>query len=132
VPHPCINNAKIIMRHRCTNSPASVVTTYNDVPHLKVMNGIFQNTQHIEISMYDHIRDVSVHKHIAGMTSGYFIGRHTTIRTSDPEYLGMLTQGHFVEIFGVAFQLFLCPLGISFEHLFRHDIKFYCEIADFL
>ena len=62
---PIVNEAELgAVEHRA-NAATSIVAGDDYVLHSKYFDGVLQHGKAIEIGMYDHVRDVSMHEEFA-------------------------------------------------------------------
>ena len=76
---PMIDKAVSFPAHGCSNPATSVVSAHDDMLHAQLVNGIFNDRQHIEICRVDEIGDVAVHEDFARFKTGNDVSRNPTV-----------------------------------------------------
>ena len=68
---------------------------------LKHINGELEHRQAVKVRMHNHVGHVPVNKQLTGQQIDNLVGRHTAVRTANPEIFRCLLVGQAVEKLGV-------------------------------
>ena len=88
--------------HCCAHPATPVVSHHDDVLHFQYIDGKLKHGQVIGILRRCEVGDVSVDKNLARVEIYYLSGRHSTIRTPDPQVFRRLLAFEALEKVGVA------------------------------
>jgi hypothetical protein len=84
---------------------------------LQLIHGKLNRGKAIEVGRDDDIRYVAVHEDFAGLQAADLIGRHPTVRASDPHVPWTLLLHQPAEESRTVVFRAQCPLTISFEQI---------------
>lgn len=100
---PAIDETQLLVRESSRDTTAGSVSTENNVLHLEVSNGVFDDGGGVQVTGVQHVGDVTVHKDVTGLETqdgGFGASR---VGASDPQDLGVLAGGEGREEFWVFF-----------------------------
>ena len=83
-PNPVIDYTYGAAMHSCLHTTAAIVTTNNDMAYFESVNSEIENTEQVQISVHNHVRDVSMHENFTWLGPDNDIGGYSTVRTPDP------------------------------------------------
>ena len=84
IPDPVVDYTYGAAVHSCLHTTAAIVTTNNDMAYFKSVNSEIENTEQVQISVHNHVRDVSMHENFTWLGPDNDIGGYSTVRTPDP------------------------------------------------
>ena len=121
IPEPWIEDTHIFLRHCRLDPSAVVVPADDDMFHLEVIDGIVDDTHHIDIYTDDQVADVAVHKDFSWLGTHHLFCRDPAVTASDIEIVRVLIYGQLLKKFSVRCFLLCDPFGIVFKYLFVRD-----------
>src|SRR5690606_12537502 len=112
---PAVNQAQLVVTHRCTHAAATVVAGDQNVFDLEDIDGVLDHRQAVEVGVQHHVGDVTVDEQVAGQHAHDLVGRHAGIGAADPEILGLLLLGQLAEEVRVFLEDGLGPARVVFD-----------------
>ena len=127
------------INHSTLDAATAVVTAHDNVLDFQMLHGVLdhgldlgkgeaagvtkrQGTAHTQsaatnaqVAANHHVRNVAVHKHLAGAESQNLVGGHTRVRTSNEQVLGLLPLCQRLEVLFVISTLAGCPFAVVLE-----------------
>ncbi len=100
----------------CLDASTAIVSTDDDVWDTEYIYSIVENWEHIHITRYHHICDVSVYENFTWLCSYDFVRRNSTVGATDPEKWWSLSMCKFFEKFRIILEVFCDPRFIIFEN----------------
>ena len=121
-PNPVIDYTYGAAMHSCLHTTAAIVTTNNDMAYFESVHSVIENTEQVQISVHDHVRDVSVNKNFTWLGPNNDIGGYSTVRTPDPEDGRSLSFSLLEEELGVNVQFLFDPQQVVFQKIFVESL----------
>ncbi len=116
---PVVDQSVITVFHGRVDTPATVVTTDNDVFYPQDFDRKLDHGQAVQIRVHYDIGDIAMYENLSGRKIDDLVGRDAAVRAADPEILGFLLAGQAGEKFRVRFRDGRCPLQISVKQVFQ-------------
>src|SRR5262245_29729695 len=80
------------------DSAATIMATYDNVPDLEYVDGVFNHRKTVEVGWIDDVCHVSMDEQFARQHSYDLVCRHTAVRATDPKKIRRLLPGEFHEV----------------------------------
>jgi hypothetical protein len=94
---PIVDQPMALVFDRRFNSTASVVTTHDDVFHLKYVDGVLEDGKAVDVRVDDKICHIAMDKDFARQKPNDLVCGDTAVGTTDPKVLGRLLTGEIPE-----------------------------------
>ena len=117
---PVVDEAVLAVLHGGVDTAAIIVAADDDVPDLEYVHCVLDYRQAVEVGMYYHIGDITVHKDLARQHVDDLVGRYPTVGTADPQVFRPLLIGKFGEKLRVGLFDGGGPALVVVEKVFQH------------
>lgn len=110
VGEPGLERSVVVLLEGCLYASASIMAGHDDVLHLQHLHRVLHHCQEIDVGWRCLVGHIAVHEQLSGLEADDLVGRHSGVRTADPEVLGLLQSEQAGEELRVLLEAFLGPL----------------------
>jgi hypothetical protein len=108
--------------HGCLHTSAAIVTANNNMAYFESVNSEIKNTEQVQVSVHDHVRDVSVNEDFTWLGTDNDVGGDSAVRAPNPKDRWSLSLSLFEEKLWVNIQFFLYPFQVVFQQFFVESL----------
>ena len=108
--------------HGCLHTSAAIVTANNNMAYFESVNSEIKNTEQVQVSVHDHVRDVSVNEDFTWLGTDNDVGGDSAVRAPNPKDRWSLPLSLFEEKLWVNVQFFLYPNQVVLQQFFVESL----------
>src|SRR5690606_30441797 len=112
---PIIDQPELLIRQGGSHTATTVMTTDDNVSHLKYIYCIIEHTEQIHITVDNYIGNVAMNEYFARFGIGDLIRRYSAVGATYPQYWRLLPFRETLEKIGIISECLFYKFFISFK-----------------